>query len=99
MDGCADPEFRRPGESQEQALQRAARLLAQTTQEFGETEERVAYVMHGDIQVLFLAHLHSEPLVAGPLNTSVTTIELTKTGVQLTDYNRIQHLPPELVTS
>ena len=87
-----------PYESQEQARQRAARLLAQTTQEFGDTEERVAYVMHADIKVLFLAHFHSEPLAAGPHNASVTTIEVTNTTAQVTDYNRIQHLPPAMVT-
>ena len=88
----------KPFESEDAARARAARLLAQTVEEFAATQERVAYVMHGDFKRLFLAQLHLEPLQT-PVNTSVTRILIRPEVCRLEDYNRMDHLPADLVTS
>jgi 2,3-bisphosphoglycerate-dependent phosphoglycerate mutase len=88
----------RPYESWKAAHARAMRLFEQTIREFAQTEERVAYVMHADIKLLFLKHVHAEPLDV-PYNTSVTRIEFTTDAHRLQDFNQIGHLPAELVTS
>jgi broad specificity phosphatase PhoE len=87
----------KPYESGEAARVRAARLLEQTQREFARTDERVAFVMHADIKVLFLSHLHSEPIDV-PCNTSVTEIEFTANSQQLRAFNQISHLPTHLVS-
>lgn len=84
-------------ETMDQARRRAAQLLEETCAEFARTEHRVAYVMHADVKRLFLAHVHREPLDV-PHNASVSLLEVTPQGSRLLDYNRIDHLPPELVT-
>ncbi len=86
-----------PYESWEAASQRAKRLLEATQQEFGTTEERVAYVMHADIKTLFISHIESNSIDV-PWNTSVTEIELTSTEQRVVCFNRIDHLPSHLAT-
>jgi broad specificity phosphatase PhoE len=88
----------KPFETEDVARARAARLLAQTIEEFAATQERVAYVMHGDFKRLFLAQLYGEPLQT-PVNTSVTRILIRPDGCRLEDYNQMDHLPADLVTS
>ncbi|TDJ18126.1 MAG: histidine phosphatase family protein [Gammaproteobacteria bacterium] len=87
----------KPFESQESARHRAIGLLQCTLDEFIHTDERVAFVMHADIKLLFLQQIHSEWLDV-PCNTSVTTIHITTGHYRLEDYNYIRHLPNELIT-
>ena len=87
-----------PYESHEAARQRAARLLDRTREEFEHTDERVGYVMHADIKLLFLGQFHPEPLET-PYNVSVSKIAFKSKTIQLEDYNMVQHLPPHLITS
>ena len=87
----------KPYESWQAARERAARLLEATRLEFAHTNERVAYVMHADIKVLFLAHVHPE-LIDVPCNTSVTEIEFDSSSHQLKAFNQVDHLPSHLVT-
>jgi 2,3-bisphosphoglycerate-dependent phosphoglycerate mutase len=84
-------------ESQELATRRATALFQQTLDEFSGTRERVAFVMHADIELLFLRQFHSEWLDV-PANTSITAIQITAGDCRLEDYNCIRHLPAELVT-
>ena len=87
-----------PHEGRDLARQRAKRLLQQTREEFAHRDERIAYVMHADIKLLFLEHLHPEPL-ATPYNVSVSKILFHADSVRLEDYNFVQHLPSHLITS
>jgi hypothetical protein len=87
----------KPFENQESARHRAIGLLQRTLDEFIHTDERVAFVMHADIKLLFLQLFHSE-LLDVSCNTSVTTIHITTGICRLEDYNYIRHLPDELIT-
>jgi 2,3-bisphosphoglycerate-dependent phosphoglycerate mutase len=87
----------KPFETGQAAELRAARLVAQTVEEFAGTSERVAYVMHADIgrQVL----LQLDPIPRDVLfNTSVTELKVTGDSCQLEQYNLVAHLPPDLRT-
>ena len=84
-------------ESHELASRRAARLFQRTVDEFSDTDEQVAFVMHADIKMLFLRQFHSEPLDL-PSNTSITAIQITAGDCRLVDYNCVRHLPDELVS-
>jgi 2,3-bisphosphoglycerate-dependent phosphoglycerate mutase len=84
-------------ESHELAGRRAAQLFQRTVDEFSDTDEHVAFVMHADIKMLFLQQFHSEPLDL-PSNTSITAIQLSAGDCRLVDYNCVRHLPDDLVT-
>lgn len=86
-----------PYESIAQAKQRAEALLNRTRAQYAHTEERVAYVMHADIKMLFLGRFHFESLDC-PWNTSVTKIRIVEKDTWLDDFNRVEHLHPELLT-
>lgn len=79
------------------ARERALALLRWTQEQFAETDERVAFVSHADLKLLFLEHFHGEPLDC-PCNTSITTVQIVPGRTQLTRFNRAEHLPPDLVT-
>lgn len=80
------------------AERRAARLLRVTRAEFGQSSERVAWVTHADIGLLFLEQFHNEPL-ACPWHTSVSRVAISTGETRLADYNLVEHLPGELITS
>lgn len=88
----------RPFETDDVARQRAVRLLSQAIMESTGVDQRVAWVMHGDFKRLFLAEIHEEPLDI-PFNTSVTKVVISPERCFLDDYNRVDHLPDELLTS
>ena len=75
----------------------ATELFQRTFDGFSGTDERVAFVMHADIELLFLQQFHSEWLDV-PSNTSVTTIQITAGDCRLEDYNCVRHLPDQFVT-
>lgn len=79
------------------ARRRAALLLRRTRDEFGQSDERVAYVTHADIGTLFLEQFHDEPLEC-PWNTSVSRVVISPRKARLADYNLVEHLPAELMT-
>jgi 2,3-bisphosphoglycerate-dependent phosphoglycerate mutase len=84
-------------ESQELARRRATALFQQTLEEFSGTQERVAFVMHADIALLFLQQFHSEWLDV-PANTSITAIRITSGDCRLEEFDCVRHLPEELIT-
>jgi 2,3-bisphosphoglycerate-dependent phosphoglycerate mutase len=86
----------KPHEDYQAARQRAGKLLQRAIDEFGDTHERVAFVMHADIKLIFLRQFHSEPLDC-PCNTSVTMIEIRSGQCRLMDFNCVRHFPAELV--
>ncbi len=85
-----------PYETIERGRQRAKTLLQRTRDAYAHTNQRVAYVMHGDIKVLLLEEFHPEPLDT-PYNVSVSKIMITPQACRLEDYNRLQHLPSHLI--
>ena len=88
---------RQPYESWQQAKTRAGKLLRRTCEEFGHTNECIAYVMHADIKLLLIEHFHTETLEM-PANTSVTKVEVRPDGMRLIDFNLIDHLPRRFVS-
>ncbi len=84
-------------ESHALARRRAEALFRRTVDEFGGTDERVAFVMHADIKLLFIQQFHSERLEL-PSNTSITAIEIAAGECRLEEFNYVGHLPDELVT-
>ena len=86
-----------PYESEEAARHRAARVLARTRARFGCTQERVAYITHGDFKRLLLQQLQPDDLEV-PFNTSITKILISGDETTLADYNRVDHLPDQLRT-
>ena len=88
----------RPYETRQEAAKRAERLFHATLEEFGPTSERVAFVMHADIELLLLEQFHDQPLSV-PCNASVTHLEISSAGAKLADFNFIGHLPENLITS
>ena len=65
--------------------------------EFGATSERVALVMHADIKRLLLDVI--EPGArACPFNTAVSRVRIEQNRCFVDDYNRVDHLPADLLT-
>jgi 2,3-bisphosphoglycerate-dependent phosphoglycerate mutase len=87
----------KPYETEQAARMRAGVLYQRTREEFANTDERVAFVMHADVKVLFLEHLDFD-VPECPCNTSVTTIQITPEGNRLEEFNRVAHLPADSVT-
>ena len=88
----------KPYESEDVARLRASWLLAETVEQFAGSQARVAYVMHADIKRLLLAQICTERLEL-PWNASVTKVLIRREGCRLEAYNRVDHLPHNLVTS
>ena len=86
-----------PYETRAAAALRAAGVIEHAHREFAGSGERVGVVTHADFKLLLLEHIHGEPLDV-PRNVSVTKILLTPAKAVLADYNRVDHLPSELVT-
>jgi len=79
------------------ARRRAEALFRRTVNEFGATDERVAFVMHADIKLLFIQQFHPERLVL-PSNTSISSVEIADGECRLEAFNCVEHLPDELVS-
>jgi broad specificity phosphatase PhoE len=92
----------RPAETEDQWVERAARVARRLRGEMASTQERMAVVTHGG----FTNDLLSALVSGGPMkgaafttqNTSIARIDFDSNGCQLRYINRVEHLPPELVT-
>ena len=87
----------KPYELLAEAQLRAEKLLTRTREEFGETDARVAYVMHADFKRIFLEQFSI--VRQTPWNASLTHVSITPDEVRVEDYNNIDHLPAELHTA
>lgn len=90
-----------PRESDEQALQRARRIVDRLRRTFHGTGQQVACVMHADFKMLVTSVLFDRPydptLPAIYRNASITTFELDAQGRPvLIHENRVEHLEEEL---
>lgn len=90
--------YKRPDrETYDEARRRAARLLKEVIEEFGDTDERVGFVIHCDLKLFLLEAFHDN-WVGVPLNTAVTTVELSPAGASLIAFNGVEHLSESLHT-
>ena len=96
--------WNRPVERHEDYLRRARRFLEALQTRHGETDDRVAVVSHGGFYNFVLATLLNLPL-ADPLpvwftlnNTAITRIDFQEQRVRIAYHNRVDFLPPALVT-
>ncbi len=84
-------------ETEAEAFQRARRVLAQTCAQFGQSDERIAFVTHGDFLLLMFRGFH-----AGPVNlcwnASLTQLTVDRDAMRLDLYSCTRHLPNYLVT-
>jgi len=93
----------KPYETVDRARVRVDRLAGHIHRLFGDTDERVALVMHNMSKLLLLQSITSDvgwqsELVGETYNTSVTKISINGEGFQLEYFNRATHLPVDLVT-
>lgn len=84
-------------ESYAEARDRAVRLVRETQLEFGNTDERIGFVIHCDLK-RFLVEAFHDDWIDIPMNTSVTTVEFTPDAVRLVESNQVDHLPTALHT-
>ena len=76
----------------------ARRAFSQRTRaEFAASDERVAYVTHGDFELVLLGTFHPLPLVL-VFNASLTRVLVTPDTTQLVDFNLVGHLPDRLLS-
>ncbi len=106
--------WHRPFETHELRRERARRVIADLLDRHGRTDHRVAWVSHGGFFYQFLSALYdlSEPdsltdaRIPGPIrrfefalnNASITRFDFTDQEIILVYLNRVDFLPPELVT-
>ena len=94
--------WNRPRETEAEWVARADRVADQLWEQYADTDERLAIVAHGG----FIKDLVSALIAGGPLsraliscrNTSITSFSFSGGELVVGYLNRIDHLPPELVT-
>jgi len=94
--------WNRPRETEAEWLARAKSVAEKLWADFGDTDERIAMVVHGGfIKDLVSALIAEGPLPTGDIssrNTSISTIAFFQGKAVVAYLNRIEHLPPDLVT-
>ena len=94
--------WNRPFERPEQMVARAARVADAIRSRLAQAEGRSAIVSHGTFLNMLIAHLTAGGPVAGVFfsnhNTAISRLDFDDDRVMLRYLNRIDHLPPELVT-
>jgi len=94
--------WNRPPELPSEWEARAARVVRRIRDEMAATDGRVAMVSHGG----FIRDLWAELIHGGPIqgvtfntrNTSIGRVDLNPDGIRIRYLNRIEHLPPGVVT-
>jgi 2,3-bisphosphoglycerate-dependent phosphoglycerate mutase len=86
-----------PYEPLSAARDRATNLYLNLCRENRANNDRIVLVMHGDIELLFLACFHNGPLDLPP-NASLTKIVVNNGDMTLVDFANVQHLPEALRT-
>lgn len=94
--------WNRPYESREERPRRAARFLRDLLARHGQGADRVAVVSHGGFYNHIMHALLDLPPGSGLWfsmnNAAITRIDIASDGVWLQYTNRVDHLPPELIT-
>lgn len=103
-DARPDGWWNRPFEPKPDRTARARRVLAELLRRHGGSDDRVAFVSHGGFFYRFMCAALGMPADPETLwfhmyNTAITCLELGPNGATGLRYlNRIDHLPPELIT-
>lgn len=84
-----------PYESDEEALQRAARLLASTQARWGSTDQRVVYVTHGGFTMQLLRLIDKRPQLL-TYNAAITHVRVSPHETRLLAFNQVDFLPPAM---
>jgi 2,3-bisphosphoglycerate-dependent phosphoglycerate mutase len=94
--------WNRPAETAEQWWQRAKDFLAELSKRHGHSENRVGLVTHGGFYHEVLSALAGGSKQTGVWftmhNTGITRIDFHSDHASLIYHNRLEHLPPELVS-
>jgi 2,3-bisphosphoglycerate-dependent phosphoglycerate mutase len=101
--------YDRPHETDEAFLERSKQVVEDVERRHGDTDDCVAMVIHGDLLDQYLNELtgaerltenYSRHWVGNWAfhNTSITRIDYVAGSRSIVYTNRLQHLPPELVT-
>jgi 2,3-bisphosphoglycerate-dependent phosphoglycerate mutase len=94
--------WNRPAETEEQWRQRARDFLAELSKRHGNSEDRVAIVTHGGFYHEVLSALAGDSKQSGVWftmhNTGITRIDFHSDHASLIYHNRLERLPPELVS-
>jgi 2,3-bisphosphoglycerate-dependent phosphoglycerate mutase len=94
--------WNRPWETQPQRIERAQRFAQQLFQRHPNSDDRVALVSHGGFYNRLIAFLLGLPENGAwwlPLNnTAISRIDFLPTQTHLIYHNRLDHLPPELIS-
>jgi 2,3-bisphosphoglycerate-dependent phosphoglycerate mutase len=94
--------WNRPVETEAQWKQRARDFLAELKSRHGTGDDRVAVVTHGGFYHVVILALTGgagmEGLWFTMHNTGITRIDFHPTHISVVYHNRLEHLPPELVT-
>lgn len=94
--------WNRPFELDEEQIPRARRVLDRLLEKHGDTEDRVALVSHGgffNILMTTLLHLKVEQHAWFSMNNAaITRIDFRSDGIYIVYTNRVDFLPPDLIT-
>lgn len=95
--------WNRPKETEKEWEQRANRVAVEIRQQYGETAERIALITHGGFAASLIQSLfqnHGTQKIAYPhLNTGISRVDFSsQDDLTLRYFNRVEHLPLELVT-
>jgi len=90
-------------ETLDQAQERAKRVRERTLQEFASTEERIAFISHGDFKRILVGTLvgsldNGHKWVANCANTALTEFRINEESIQLCRFNCVPHLSDEMVS-
>jgi 2,3-bisphosphoglycerate-dependent phosphoglycerate mutase len=94
--------WNRPPETPEQASVRAQRFLHDLMERHGKNDDRVAVISHGAFYNTLLRAILKMPDEANCWfmlnNASISRFDFRDDHIELTYLNRLDHLPPDLVT-
>ncbi|MBT4888971.1 MAG: histidine phosphatase family protein [Rhodospirillales bacterium] len=101
--------YNRPFETEEMFLQRSKKVMLEFVDRHADTDDCVAMVIHGDLVDQLINELSGTPRVSENYsnhwvanwachNTSITRIDFISGARTIVYTNRLQHIPPELVS-
>ena len=95
--------WNRGRETEEEWLERAARVAAELQERYAATDERIGLVTHGGFAAMLLYALfgHAKPgkVILSHRNTGITRLDFDRGGmISMQYYNRVEHLPTELLS-
>ena len=95
--------WNRQRETEEEWLERAARVAAELRERYAATDERIGLVTHGGFAAMLLyaliGHTKARNVILPHLNTAMTRLDFDRNGMIVMQYfNRVEHLPTELLS-